>query len=433
MPQYLRVGAFCAILFSTFLTCGCFGKQEKEAPPPVGVTVVPAVKGNVIQSTQVVGQIIAYDDVDLVARVEGFLEKRNFKEGQFVKKDDLLFQIEKAEYLAQVNAAKANLASKEAALKNALIEYERQKGLYEKNAVSKKNYDNAEYEKSSSEAEVLKANAELEKAQLNLNYTDIKAPFDGRVGIAAYSVGNLVNPSSGTLANIVKLHPIKVNFNISEDQIVNQIIENMKDRGKQQAKVKLIMANGQMYNKTGKIAYWDNKINPMTGTIKIQAVFSNEETILIPGEYVKVIIESDESIETILIPRSTIQQDQSGHFVLLVTADDKVQKQNVEIGDNYGINVAVKSGLKDGDRVISEGIQKVQDGVKVKPTLNEAYLNIGDKTVKVENTGKAGKAETKPEIIKKKSPNSTGETDKGKVPEKNEKKTENDPSKGGNG
>lgn len=406
-----RCAVLSASLTLALVSCSRSGREE-EAPLP-GVIVSPVVKDDIVLSSEVVGQIVAYDDVNLRARVEGFLTQRNFREGQFVKKGVLLFEIEKRQYKAEVDAAKASLAMQNAALKNALLQYDRKKTLYDKNAVSKSEYDQATYEKLSCEGKVLKAKAELEQALLDLSYTDVKAPFDGRVGIARYSVGNLVGPSSETLANIVKIEPIKVQFNINESEIVSSIQDQMKDKQASITKsiiVKLILPNGTMYGRDGRVEFWDNKINPTTGTILIRAVFPNPDALLIPGGYVKVVLQKDSKEEALLIPRCAVQEDQSGHFVLVVNDKDTVTRKNIKTGQNIGINVVVESGLAEGEKVITQGLQKVRPNTKVKPVVDDAYTEGGPpkQTSAASPASPAQSGNSKPEAPAKTAPEAKG-------------------------
>ncbi len=367
-------------LTASLILTGC-SEKEKKNPPPPGVIVSPVVKQNVVDAMQIVGQVVAYDDVNLRARVEGFLDKKNFKDGQYVKKDDILFVIQKDQYQANMAAAQAKVASALAELQKAKLDYDRQKSLWEKHAVSKRDYDYAKCQYELAKAETLKAKANLAKAALDLQYTDIKAPFSGRVGIAQYSVGNLVGPSSLSLANVVKVDPIKVEFNIIESMVVDTMQEQAKSKqqgsGRSKLVVKVIMANGKPYKRSGKIEYYDNRINPQTGTIMLRAVFENPDFLLIPGEYVRVNLESKDEVEALLIPRSAIAENQAGKYVLVVNKDNKVELREIKTGSTYGANIVISSGLKEGEKVITQGLQKVRSGQIVKPTQDESYTDYG--------------------------------------------------------
>ncbi|OGV48995.1 MAG: hypothetical protein A2017_17380 [Lentisphaerae bacterium GWF2_44_16] len=348
--------------------------------------VTPVIFDDITSSVSYIAQAVADEEVDLIARVEGFLEKRNFEEGNFVKKGDVLLFIERAYYKAKVDAAKAQVEQENALLKDALIEYDRQKSLFAKSAVSKRDFEKAETNKASLEAKKLADEANLELARLNLSYTEIKAPFDGRMGKSFYSAGNLVNPSSGKLATIVKTGDIKVEFYISE-ALLAEYLNNKKDKAKDSIFIpSLILPDGSVYGHKGKIDFIDNKINSSTGTILLRSKFPNPDNILIPGMYVKIILTDKEHKKSLLIPSSAIQEDQSGKFVMIVDKQNKVQTRKVETGTRAGINIVIEKGLNDGELVITEGMQKVRAGMTVTPIRDNAVQNQ-----KTENAAKGEK------------------------------------------
>lgn len=377
MPFYIAA----LIIVST----GCSRKEEKAAPPLPAVVVTPVIFEDTASSFSYIGQAVADEEVDFIARVEGFLEKRNFDEGYFVKKGDTLFLIEQAYYKAKVDAAKAQLEQENALLKDAIIEYNRQKSLYEKSAVSKRDYEKAETNKASLEASKLAAEANLELDKINLSYTEIKAPFDGRMGKSFYSVGNLVNPSSGKLGTIVKTGDIKVEFYISEALISEYLDDKVKGNIEHPLIPSLILPNGKRYEHNGKIDFIDNKINSSTGTILVRNKFPNPDNLLIPGMYVKIILTDKEHKKSLMIPASAIQEDQSGKFVMVVDKQNKVQIQKVKTGDQFGINIVIEKGLSEGQLVITEGMQKVRPCLTVNP--------IKDNAVKIQQTENTGKGE----------------------------------------
>ncbi len=365
------VFAVCAAA-ALFLTTSCEKKQagEAKASPPA-VDVVKAVKGKVVPVDEFIGQTKAQDTVDLVARVEGFLIRRDFVEGQFVKNGSSLLRIEKDQYAAQVERSQGALQAQQAKLKNAEITLARQESLVKNGAVSQQDYDNALYNKLAIQADVTQADASLKLAQLNLSYTDINAPFDGCVGLCSVSVGNLVGPSIGKLATIVKVDPMRVEFNIDELDILRFNIKmaqkgadgRMPDASK--FDVRLKFQNGEIYKHEGVISYADNHINTSTGTLLVQAEFPNPGRVLMPGMYVKVLISKKEEAERLLIPSRCVLENQAGSYVYVVGADKKVSSKQIKTSGSFGQCVSVESGLTAGELVVSDGIQKIRPGIEV--------------------------------------------------------------------
>ena len=376
MKNPLPRAIFTPCLLFLIFSFGCEKKEPRQEAPPPAVSVTHAVTQDVVSSMLYVGQVVAYDDVNLAARVEGFLTQRNFDEGQAVKEGDILFTIEKDQYIASVNASKAALAQKKAEQVKANQDFLRYKTLVKENAVATKQFEDAAASKAIADANVLAAEADLQKANLNLSYTDIKAPFSGRVGFANYSVGNLVGPSSKYLANVVKMDPVKVDFSISEIFVASTLEQCAKEKNERPEALytpKLLLSTGDEYPFPGKIAFWNNKIDAATGTLSIRATFPNPGQLLIPGGYVKVKIEGSKPQKSVMIPASSIQEDQTGKFVIVVKSDNTAEKRNIKTGDKIGLNMVVKSGLAEGETVVTEGLQKVRHGAKVTPTADKAF------------------------------------------------------------
>ena len=356
---------------------GCEQKKE-EAPPPVSVTVTPVFNGYVVDSSEIIGQAKADDDVNLGARVKGFLRKRNFTEGALVKKDELLFEIEKDQYLANVKSAKGALEKAQAQLMNTTIEYDRQAKLLKENATSKRNYDDALANKMEAEASVMDAQGQLDIANLNLSYTDVRCPFDGRVGLATYSVGNVVGPDSKKLANVVKLNPIRIAFNVSELDILRLNLQRETTNEKPGSppsgiNIKLIFQDGTVYKHSGKIGYSSNKINASTGTLLVEALFTNDDMIIVPGMYVKIRIEDQDKTPALLVPQPAVMENLAGKYVLLVGKDNIVESRQVKTGLKAGPSIQITEGLKEGEIVIIDGQQKIRKGGKVTPVQDKNF------------------------------------------------------------
>ncbi|MGO4125242.1 efflux RND transporter periplasmic adaptor subunit [Inquilinus sp. YAF38] len=361
-----------AIAFGLLLLAGCNESSEKQAQapqmPPPAVGVVTAAKRPVAAGVTFVGRVQAVNKVDLVARVEGFLQQRNYTEGQEVKAGQQLFVLEKDTYQAAVDQAQANLASAQATADNAKLQTDRARELIKNQNVSQATLDDRIATEKSAVASVQQNQAALEQAQINFGYTDIKAPFDGRVGISAYSVGALVGPSTGTLATIVSQDPIYVVFPVSDRFI--QDVQQASGSGRvepQDVVVKLTLANGSEYPQTGKIDFTDVKVDQNTDTLMVRAVFQNPNRILTDGQYARVTAERKDPVEALVIPQRAILTDQTGSYVLVVGEGNKAAAKHITTGPNQGADVVVQQGLNDGDVVIVDGVQKVRPGQEVNP------------------------------------------------------------------
>ncbi len=363
-----------AIFLIALLVSGCEEKEKPLVEPP-SVTVVKVAKGDVASSMEIIGQTKAYDEVDLVARVQGFLTKIAFTEGSAVSKGQLLFQIEPDQYQAEVEAAEASLMNAKAVFDNAEINFNRQKKLFDSKVVSEKNYDDANATYTEAKANVMAAQASLSNAKLNLSYTTINSPFDGRIGFFTYSEGNLVGSASKRLANVVKLDPVRVQFNINEVDLLGRRLEKSASDPAEKSDYTVLIRfqNGKIYDQEGKLSFIDNKVNSSTGTILVEALFPNPNSLLIPGMYVKVIIKDKEQKPALLIPQTAIQENQSGEFVLVVNPDGKVAQRVIRTGIKTGPSIEVVEGLKEGELVLVEGLQKVRLGAAVKTTLDDTY------------------------------------------------------------
>ncbi len=344
------------------LTAGCEKQKVKEVPVPT-VVVAPAEAGRAADCIQVIGQVLADQEVALIARVNGFLEQRNFREGEVVKKGALLYLIEPDQYQADVDSATAALARAKASAANAEVEEARQKELWEKQAGSKKDYDNAHTRTLEASANVKVCAASLEQAQLNLSYTKIVAPFDGRMGLTLFDVGDMVGPSSGSLDTIVSITPARVKFKLSEAMLL-RFNDDRLNKSNSHLLVRLFFSDGSQYGKTGRIAYWDNRIGSTTGTVEIQALFPNEDGLLVPGMNVKVSIEAADSPPVVLVPAEAVQEDQLGFFVYVIEAGKAVRRV-VSAGDTVRGKTVIYSGVKLGEPVVVEGIRRSRNGLPV--------------------------------------------------------------------
>jgi membrane fusion protein (multidrug efflux system) len=341
------------------------------APPAVGV--VRAERQEITQSDEFIGRIQAVNRVDLVARDTAFLEKRLFVEGSEVKQGDLLYQLEKPPFQALVDAAKANVAQLEAQHTNAQITLTRAQTLLPTVAGQQSNVDTALAAERSLAAQIAAAQAQQETAEINLGYTDIIAPINGKISSTVVTEGNVVSPTSGTLATIVSQDPMYVIF-----PIALRIGLELRDRyapkgGLDAVVIKLRLPDGRIFNEEGKLDYVSPTVAENTDTITLRGIITNPifsglkagepgSRVLTDGEFVTVILEGVQPISVLGIPRAAVLSDQQGDYVYVVDADHKAQIRRIQLGQSTPSTAVITSGLKEGELVISEGIQRARPG-----------------------------------------------------------------------
>jgi membrane fusion protein (multidrug efflux system) len=332
------------------------------------VMVADVIEEDVNPPEEYVGHVEALQTVDLRARVEGFLEQVNFKEGADVEAGTLLFVIEPAPYQVQVNANKAMVAQADASLRKASQFLERARNV-SSGGVSATDMDNAEAEELHARAQLEQARANLDAAKIQLSYTSIEAPISGRIGRSTFTKGNLVGPGSGPLASLVQLDPVRVVYSISENDFpeVRMAFEDAKE-GKTHPLLepRIKLPGGKILETKGQIDFVDNTVDPNTGTIAVWALFPNPEVALLPGQYVTVLVSRTEPKMMPVVPQSAVLEDRDGRYVLTVDEKSQVVVRRITTGQLTGSNWAVASGLTVGEKVISEGVQKVQPGMVVK-------------------------------------------------------------------
>jgi len=335
-------------------------KKAAAEPPAPAVTVVVAAQDEIRPSMSFTGRVQAQDKVELRARVEGFLEKRLFEEGQDVKEGDLLFVIEQAPYKASIDEINASIQKSQAALKLADVEVERQSTLVERQTGTQQRLDVVTAQQGDARGELARQKASLEKAQLQLSYTEIRAPLAGRIGRATVSIGNFVGPSTGPLATIVRQDPIYVTFPVTQREMLDIRKERQADSVDPVIYIRL--ADGSRYAQPGKVDFVDVTVNQGTDTVQVRAVFPNPDRMLVDGQLVSVIAEVGKPQASLLIPQQAIQIDQTGAFVLVVDSASKVEMRRVEVAQGTGQQLTVTKGLQAGEKVITEGVQKVRPG-----------------------------------------------------------------------
>ncbi len=354
----------------------CMGTAiAQSTPPPPAVTVAPALSREVTATGDFIGRVVAIDKVDIVARITGFIQQRNFTEGQQVKTGDLLFRIEPDTYKAAVDQQTANLARAKATEVNANLQLQRGQDLVRKQIIPQSEVDQRAANQHAAQADVMQAQALLEQANINLGYTEIRSPIDGRIGLANFTVGNLVSPSSGTLATIVSQDPIYVTFQASEADVIEykHRIAASSDKNPH-VTIHIKLPDGTMYPHPGRTNLLDVQVQPDTDTILVRAELPNPEGMLIPGGIVDVLVDRGAPQASLVVPQSAVQLDQAGRYVMVVGQDKKVEQRRIVAGVEQGRDIVVTQGLKEGELVIVEGIQKVHPG-QVVTTTTAAVVN----------------------------------------------------------
>jgi len=325
-----------------------------------------------------VGRVVADISVDLVARVEGFLEKQAYTDGGFVKTGDLLFVIEQGLYQADVDSAQADLEGAQATLKNSTVDLERQKVLLSKGDVPQSTVDSATAEVAADQASVDEAKASLETAKINLGYTEIRSPIDGRVSQAYVDVGNLVDSSTGTLATVNTVDPINVDFYVSEKALISDRERGLIGDDGTMLNAKLTLADGIEYGSVGKVTYVDTVVQESSDTIRLEATFENPKGVLVPGQFVHVTLSDAEPQKVLTVPQSAVQLDSKGHFVYVVDSDDKIERRDITLGNQLGTSWAVTSGLQKDEKVVVQGLQRVSPGDVVNATEQQQSAALHD-------------------------------------------------------
>ena len=366
-------GITVAASFAIALLLGAWGCKKAAAPvaPPVPeVVVTDVVQRNVPIYSDWVGTTEGFVNADIYPKISGYLLKQNYKDGDHVRAGQLLFQIDDREYKAALDQALGDLGQKAADYKKNQQDLARYKPLYDQQVISKQDYDHVNQSTRASAAAVASAQAAVETAKLNESWTQVNSPIDGIAGIAKTQVGNLVSPTS-LLTSISQLDPIKVEFPISEREYLHfaDRINRHEKQGdsKEDPDLIMVLADGSTYKYKGRFYVANRQVNIQTGTINIQGIFPNPDDILRPGLYAKVRSATDVRKDALLVPQGAVLETQGQYQVAVVGADNKVTLHMVKTGKQVGDLRIIEEGVAPGDRVITEGLQKVSDGMEVKP------------------------------------------------------------------
>ncbi len=351
--------------------------KKHKAGAVTAVSVSEIKNADVQMQVEAPGRIISDRRVDVVARISGYLTKSYFKEGDFVKKGQVLFEIEPQEYANALQEAKANVEATRAKLKYAEKNAQRSETLLKKQYISKDNYDQLVSNRDDLRAQLKLYTAKLKDAERNYSYTHVKAPVDGRVGMMEITVGNYVTKDSGSITTIYSVNPIYATFPVAAKtfQVLQEIDENVKNTGR---KTELILANGEKYKYDGIQNFQNNIIEETTGSIMLRAEFKNPDGLLINGDYVKIKIYSNNKTTVPVVPQTAVMENPKGKYVYKIDEKGLPQMCFITVEGQYKDNWIVTSGLKKGDKIITGNIQKVIPDTPVK-IVSEEELKVEKK------------------------------------------------------
>ena len=356
-------------LCAALLLTACGGPPEPPSPPPPAVEFETVGSRAVAPRFEFVARTRAREDVEIRAQISGTIVEKPFSEGQEVSEGDVLFRIDPRPYRAALNSASAQVSQADAALSVAERNLARGLELEPQGFISDAELDQLRANRDAAIASLEAANAAVETAQINLNFTNIDAPFSGRVGSTTLSIGDLVGPTSGPLVTLVQRDPMLVDFDVDERSLAERMKEN-RERAAQglppvEFTLRLQLINGDLYPRTGEIDYANNRVNPSTGTVTVTAKFPNPDGQLVPGQFTRITIERGEPEMRLLVRQSSVLEDMQGRYVYIINEDDTVARRNITLGLRDGVDWVVESGLEEGTRVIVNGVQKVRPGMPV--------------------------------------------------------------------
>ncbi len=394
----VRFAEFSSLLLIVALQSVAAGAQPAPGGLPT-VGVVRVQKQQITQSNEFVGRIQSIGRVSLLARVSAFLEKREFVEGAEVKKGDLLYLLEQPPYQAQVDFNKANVAQLEAQHTFAAQQLARAEYLLKTPAGEQQRVDQTISNERSLAAQVASAKAQLETAEINLGYTEIRAPIDGKISATAVTEGNVVSPNSGTLATLVSQDPMYVNFPVAVRTALELRDEYVPKGGFSAVVIRLRLPNGKIYKEAGHLDYVSPTIGQNTDTISLRGVIPNPVVGNLSGqaplrelsddEFVTVLLEGVQPVEMLAVPRAAVLVDQQGDYVYVVDGQNRAEVRRIQLGQSTPSTAVVTSGLKEGELIISEGVQRARPGEVVSPGPASPPPSVSRQTAQDAATGAA--------------------------------------------
>ncbi len=374
----------------SLLLAGCDSSNTYVEPPPPSVTIAEPLLQEVTDYLEFTGTLDASEQAEVVARVSGVLQSMHFEPGSYVNEGDLLFVIEPEEYQADLQAAEAELAAAQSNYDRANIEFERAQNLFKKKAGAESDVVNWRVEKEIASAEILRAKAKITRAELNLGYTQVTAPFSGRVGRNRVDIGNLVGEGQATvLTEITRYNPIYAYFNLNERDLLRvlaAIREDAKAKGLDpdelsndeiEVPIFLGLANEEGYPHEGTYDYADSTVDPQTGTLQLRGTFKNpaRPPVLFPGLFTRIRLPTGTRQDIPLISERAIGNDQLGTYLLVVNTENEVERRSVKTGQRIDGLIVIEAGLQKDDRIVVKGVQRARPGRKVDPeTIDMASL-----------------------------------------------------------
>jgi len=368
MAREARTTTLVAVAAAAALGIGC-EQPAPVAPPPPEVYVTQVIQKDVPEYVELVGQTQGFQDVEIRARIEGYLDTVNFREGSFVRRGALLYQIDPKPLEASLAAAKASVAEAQARLEKANNDVTRYTPLVVKKAVSQQELDNALAARDAATSQVDAAKAAVDKATLDLGYTKVYAPIDGLAGTTLVKPGNLVGRGEATLLTTVsQIDPVILRVGVTEADYLRVIKRDPTRAGDEptQRGIVLTLADGTVHPEQGRLGAVEREVNASTGTLGVQILFPNPQNVLRPGQYGRARVLVDNRPGAILVPQRAVQELQNLYSVAVVGADNKIEFRNVKVGPRVDSLWVIEEGLKPGDQVVAEGLQSLSDGITVR-------------------------------------------------------------------
>jgi membrane fusion protein (multidrug efflux system) len=363
-----RTFSLVSLTSLVLFAAGCDSTKAAPSPPPVPVEVATVVQQDTPIYSEWVATLDGYINAQIQPHVTGYIIRQNYKDGAVVRQGDVLFEIDPRPFKAALDQAKAQLAQSEAQLGKARLDVERDTPLAQARAIAQSQLDTEVQAKLGAQAQVDAAKANVEQAQLNLEWTKVTSLVTGIAGIAQVQIGNLVGPNS-ILTSVSQVDPIKAYFPVSEKEFTDFHrrfpTETTVEEQRKRIPLQLLLSDGAVYEQTGRISFADREVNPATGTIRIAGLFPNPTNLLRPGGYGRIRASVRSRDGALLVPQRAVTELQGSYQVAVVGDDNKVSIRPVTVGERVGRLWIVNEGVKPGERVIIEGLQKVRDGAAV--------------------------------------------------------------------